>query len=134
MKFKLNTQIDYWEATAELFDRELCIRLESDHAEDEREEVALRAIKKITTNWKRLQKVIADSLHKIYNEAWAEPDEGLPRLTRREFLEHLELRTADVYHDHSLSLHFSVGDLFAGHSIDVFWTEDDAICKASLVG
>lgn len=134
MKFTHNAKIDYWESTAELFDRTVSIRLDTDYPEDERESVAQHGIEKVTKQWKKLQKVVADSLHKTYNQAWADPDAGLPRVSRKEFLATIKLRTVDVYEDGSLSLYFDDGGLFAGHAIDLFWTDDDKICKATLAG
>lgn len=134
MKFTHNTKINYWETNLELVGKSVALRLDTGHLETDRESVALSAAERITVQWKRLQKEIADSLHKKYNDVWSDPDDGLPRLTRKDFLDTLELRTVDVHDDNSLSLYFSDGGLFAGHTVNLFWTEDDAICKASLAG
>ena len=134
MKFSYNEVVDYWEAPAMFQGREVNLRIDRCHPESEHHAIANEAIARMLEHWPRIHKNIADSLHKTYNEAWSDPEEGMPELTRDSFLKRILLRTIDIGDECALSLYFSDDDLFGGHGIYVFWDSDDTMYGASLVG
>jgi hypothetical protein len=79
---------------------------------------------------------IADDLLETYNEAWADddPEEGPPRLTRREFIARLKLEGISLHSDGSAGWIYDPGDLFAGHGISVWVSEDRVFGEAGVFG
>ena len=124
MDFTFNEQISYWESPAKVMDLDINLRIIEGYAESELEPIARKTIAKVEDGWAKIQKNIGDSLLDMYNETWCDPEEGLPQLSREDFLGKISLNWIDVMEDDSLSLYFNDADMFGGHVIDVFWTPE----------
>jgi len=97
--------------------------------------VAGAVIRKIESEWPTIQENLLRSLHGLYNDTWADPDEGFSPLSADEFLERIKLELVDVMDEEgALSLYFDDSDLFGGHTIDLFWTADGKMHDATLAG
>ena len=135
MDFSRNDNASRWECDATLFDRPVTLHLDYGYTEAELDEVGAEALARVQQQWARIQNNIADSLLETYNDEWSDPDDAkLPELSRQDFLKRIELHTIDVMEERALSLYFSDSDLFGGHIVDVFWTEDDVMHDATLLG
>ena len=133
MHFTFHKQSDYWEAPATVMGQGIKLRIIEVYSESELASIAHATIAKVEDNWDVIQKNISDSLLDMYNETWSAPEEGLPQLSRDEFLSRIGLSWIDVMEEDSLSLYFDDANLFGGHVIDVFWTPEK-IYDAAIAG
>lgn len=133
MEFSHNARTDVWESSADFRGTRISVQISSNHPSSERSRLVTDAIARTIAEWDRIQANITDSLHETYNDGWADPDEGLPELSRDAFLERITLQTIYVREEGAVSLYFDDSDLFAGHIVDVFWTEEK-MYEASLMG
>jgi hypothetical protein len=133
MTFSQNASGD-WETNATLAGHPITILVDSCFTPEERTSYALAAIAQIETYWEAIEQNLIDSLHKMYNESWAEPDDGFPELTATEFLAKLKLNLVTIMEEPDcLNLYFEDSDLFGGHSIELYWTKDK-MYDANIVG
>jgi hypothetical protein len=80
---------------------------------------------------------IANDLHKVYSEAWADADsqEGSPPCTRDEFIASLRLSAIDLHEAGTSIWLYDCGGLFCGHAVSLMIDTDRSfIGKASLFG
>ncbi len=97
--------------------------------------IAGAVIRKIESEWPTIRENLLRSLHGLYNDTWADPDQGFSPLPAEEFLERIKLELVDVMDEEgALSLYFDDSDLFGGHTIDLFWTADGRMYDATLAG
>ena len=69
----------------------ITILVDSCFSPEERVLYTPAAITRIETHWEVIEQNLIHSLHNMYNETWAEPDDGFPELTATEFLAKLKL-------------------------------------------
>lgn len=125
MEFTHKPKTNVWESTASFHGRSIEIRIAANYSDSERSDVVSAAMEKTLKNWESIQHNIADSLLETYNDGWADPDdEELPELSRNDFLERITLSTIYVMEENAISLYFDDSDLFAGHVVEIFWTEE----------
>ena len=124
MQFTYDKRIDYWVTPVTLKGQKIRLRIIRDYPENDLESIAEEILERIRENWKAIEKNICDSLHNLYNEGWAEPEAGSPRLSREQFLEKIRLSWIDVMEEESMSLIFTDSGLFGGHVVDLFWTPE----------
>ena len=112
----------------------ITILTDSCFSHEERTQYTSAAITRIETHWEVIEQNLIHSLHKMYNETWAEPDDGFPELTATEFLAKLKLNLITMMEEpNCLNLYFNDGDLFGGHSIELYWT-NEKMYDANIVG
>lgn len=133
MKFTYDDRISYWETHVKFQGDEITLRIDESYPEADLEQLGKQALEKVDSNWTLIRDHIANSLLDTYNEAWADPAEGFPELSREEFLEKIELESIELMDEGALTLYFSDSDLFGGHGVDLFWTEEK-MYKATLAG
>jgi len=133
VKFTYDDRISYWETHVKFQDCEITLRIDQSYPKAKLEQLGKQAIEKVDSNWALIQDNISNSLLDIYNEVWADPDEGFPELSREQFLEKIELETIELMDEGALTLYFSDSDLFGGHGVDLFWTEEK-MYKATMAG
>jgi hypothetical protein len=133
MEFTHDDRINYWQSEVKCQGHQIKLRIDSSSPEDELDQLAQHAIEKVESNWGNIQDNLANSLLETYNDDWADPDEGFPEFSRDEFLEKVVLETIELMDEGALTLYFSDSDLFGGHWIDLFWTEEK-MYDATLAG
>lgn len=90
------------------------------------------ALRRIEERWAEIEANLLRSLHKLYNRTWADPDQGFPELTEREFLAKITLNSITVSED-AVTLYFRDSDIFGGHSIELLFTSNE-MYEAQLIG
>ncbi len=81
------------------------------------------ALEVASQRWPEVEAALLKHPLKLYNESWASPAQGFPRLTAPQFLEKLSLASVAIGQA-CIVLYFADGDLFAGHSVSVTLPKD----------
>jgi hypothetical protein len=76
---------------------------------------------------------IADDLLHVYNNIWAE-DDSSGQLSRENFLKKIFPESLNLNSDGSGVWYYADGNLFAGHSIEIFIEVDRSFNEAHLAG
>jgi hypothetical protein len=123
MDFAQNTGSQQWEADAPFRGRTIRVRVDASYDAAARVALANAALKKAAAAWSEIERNLVRSLLTLYNDAWSDPDEGFPVMSEAEFLERITLGTIVVLDEpDAISLYFDDGDLFGGHTIDLYWS------------
>tara|TARA_R110002072_G_scaffold35833_1_gene105659 strand:+ start:114 stop:515 length:402 start_codon:yes stop_codon:yes gene_type:complete len=133
MKFSYNELLDRWETPASFGEKEFRLSVLSDYLEQDRVEVARRALAKLETGWGEVESKLVKTLLSVHNDSWAEPEEGFPELAAEEFLSKLVLTAVDVLEEEALSLYLSDSGIFGGHCVTGFW-DADGLHEPALAG
>ena len=133
MKFKLNKKTGYWLTEASFQGRGITITIDKCYPKDELSQRIRDVLKRVGESWDDIQNNIVDALLETHNDAWADPDEGFPELTREDFLSKVVLDQIQVMEEESITLYFLDSQIFGGHLIDVFWTTE-TMYPATLAG
>lgn len=133
MKFKLNRKTGYWLTEASFQGRGITIAVDKCYPKEELSQRTRDAFNRVRQSWGEIQNNIVDALLETHNEAWADPDEGFPELTREQFLSKVLLDQIKIMEEESITLYFLDSQIFGGHLIDVYWTPK-TMYPATLVG
>lgn len=76
---------------------------------------------------------IADELLDLYNDNWAPEDATVP-MTRAEFVDRIAPRSLGLLWDGKGDFYWDAEDMFAGHWIEVRFSEDRIISEVGLAG
>lgn len=139
--FTLDRTVDWFETRVDWLGDEICLSFDQDE-EDAMERAAgtariLMADQKI---WdRRIREHAADELLQSANE-WAEnsaedeTEEGGPTVSRKQFMERMELESIQTEEDGGFDFWFGDGDMFWGHSIHVTGNVEDGPDWAGIEG
>lgn len=135
MHFTRTSDRDDWTGKVLIRGTSVRMTIDSSHALSEHERLAQEAISRIEKAWPEIEANLLRSLHVLYNNTWAEPEEGFDPLPADEFLKRLVVDTVWVMDEEpALSLYFDDSGLFGGHTIDLFWNSDGKMYDATLAG
>lgn len=124
-----------WEVTLGFRESDITLSVDTSYPEARVAELGAGALERVHAAWPRIEKKLLAKLHRLYNDVWAAPEAGLGRRTAKAFLAAIRLRTILVMDaEPALSLYFDAGELFAGHSIEIFWPTPDDIRDGELAG
>jgi hypothetical protein len=82
------------------------------------QQAAKSALEAIEQRWPEIDGALQGHPLKLYNESWANPTQDFPALAASQFLERL-LLTSVAIGQGAITLNFSDGNLFAGHTVAV---------------
>ena len=135
MNFRLDEPIGFWVTDAAFRGKPITLRLTEHLEEKNLPDAAKEALAEVESRWGAIERNLADSLLATYNETWSDPEEGLPVLSREEFLRKIVLEVVDMGVDEgkTFTLYFGDSGLFAGHGVQIFW-DPEKMYPATLVG
>jgi len=133
MAFAYNLELQRWEAHVEFQGEPISVALDESLPESELDLIAAGLLGKISGAWPQIEGNIADSLHSTYNDSWADPAQGAPRMNRTEFLARMKFEALEVDNHKSMTLYFSESGLFSGHWIEIFWNANGRMYPANLM-
>lgn len=133
MAFAYNLELQRWEAHVEFRGETISVAMDESFPETELEVIAANLLTRISGAWPQIEGNIADSLHSTYNDSWADPAQGAPRMNRAEFLARTKFEALEVDDVKSLTLYFSESGLFSGHWIEIFWNANGRMYPANLM-
>lgn len=132
--FSFSEECERWEAEVVSGDDQISLSVEQGPTQGELPEIVQQNLKKIESGWDEIQRNIIDNLLELYNDEWSDPEGELPTATANEFLDELYLESIGIT-EGSIDLYFGDNELFAGHSIELFWDlENDRMYEAALAG
>jgi hypothetical protein len=135
MGFERNSPDRPWEASVVIRDASVSMTIYDACPSSEVEALARSVIAKIEAAWPTIRANLLGTVHPLYNDTWADPDQGFGPLSADDLLQRITLDLIDVMDEEgALSLYFDDDDLFGGHTIDLFWTADGKMHDATLVG
>jgi hypothetical protein len=136
LNFRLDARIGHWVTDASFRGKPVRLQLTEHLPEESLPNAAEKVLAEVESRWESIERNLADSLLETYTKAWADPEEGLPVLTREEFLRKIVLTTVQVDVDdqgESITLYFHDSNLFAGHGVHLFW-DSRKMHPADLIG
>ena len=102
-----------------------------------KEKILDDAISYVENHSKEIEKNITNSLWNKYNEGWTDPEEGILKLSRKEFISNFVLNAINYEVEDEFNgvfyLYYLDSGIFDGHSIEVF-IENDGEISSELVG
>jgi hypothetical protein len=135
MKFGRESADRPWEADVLIRSAQVRMSIYDACPSSEHEALARAVIAKIETAWPSIRANLLRTVHPLYNDTWADPALGFGPLSAEDFLQRITLAQVDVMDEEgALSLYFDDGDLFGGHTIDLFWTADGKMYDSTLAG
>jgi hypothetical protein len=145
-ELRWDEQVQWWEAQVELIPGvtiALCLSAENECgdyvAPEELFAAGLKYLPWARAAEPQCRQQIADDLLDCYNDAWAntdpeDPDNGPGPVTRDEFIALIRPSAVHLNTDGSGVWYYDDGDLFAGHAIEVWVSEDRVFLGAHLAG
>lgn len=133
MAFAYNLELQRWEGDVEFQGETISVALDESFPETELETISASLLDRIAGAWPQIKGNIADSLHATYNDSWADPAQGSPKMSRTDFLARTRFESLEVDDTRSLTLYFSESGLFAGHWIEIFWNANGRMYPANLM-
>jgi hypothetical protein len=135
MRFHRTSADRAWESDIVIRCAPVSMLIYGDCPDSQLEALAHAVVVKIETEWPNIRANLLRTVHPLYNDTWADPAQGFGPLSPDDFLQRITLEVVDVMDEEgALSLYFGDGDLFGGHTIDLFWTADGKMHDATLVG
>jgi len=138
MDFTYEKILNAWKCKSRFLDKEVEFRLMGiDIRPDLTREKALEIIlHRIKNGQDRIEDQIG-SFSEAYNQEWAEPEEGFPKLSKEEFINKMLLyavnyEVVDASND-AITLYYSDSGFLGGHSFEVTWLSNDEMWS-NLVG
>ena len=135
MGFERSSADRPWEARVVIRDAPASMTIYDACPSSEVEALARSVVAKIEDAWPNIRANLLRTVHPLYNDTWADPDQGFEPLSTEDFLQRIRLDLVDVMDEEgALSLYFDDAGLFGGHTVDLFWTADGKMHDATLVG
>ena len=137
-KFELDRSMSWFEAEIECCGYTFTAFLETDEENgekaDDAREVFLKTLNGFEEFDKKMKDYAARNLLDSANE-WLESKEGEHELiTEEKFIEAMEISEMTVSPDGSMTMYYSDGDMFWGHSIEISVDEDGTISDVGIAG
>ena len=137
-KFELDRSMSWFEAEIECCGYTFTVFLETDEENgekaDDAREVFLKTLNGFEEFDKKMKDYAARNLLDSANE-WLESKEGEHELiTEEKFIEAMEISEMTVSPDGSMTMYYSDGDMFWGHSIEISVDEDGTISDVGIAG
>lgn len=133
-KLTFNRDLDWWETKVTLQDElsiDLCISVDRPELTSQELDRAVEFLDWARKNESDCREWIADGLLDIYNDHWAEEEDCLDRSG---FIERIMPQSLILNEDGSGIWYYNDGDLFAGHTIELFIEVDKSLSEVSVAG
>ena len=118
MTLSENLNVGGWTGFTEYRDRRIDLDIDADLWEVDPKEAVHSALDSLDLRWLEIEKALVEASLKLYNENWADPSHGFPRLRPQQFIERLSLTSVSIGQG-SITIYFADGNLFAGHTVSV---------------
>ena len=132
MTLSENSKHGGWAGRTTFRGREVELDIDAEMWEIGPQKAAESALEVAGQRWPEIERALLGHPLKLYNESWADPSQGLPILAAPALLEKLSLASIAIG-QRCITLYFTDGDLFAGHTVSVTLPEDQEP-KAMLGG
>ncbi len=132
MTLSENPSLGGWTGQAVCRGRPVEVNIDADMWEVGPQEAARSGLETIERRWLQIENALVGAPLNLYNGSWADASQGLARLTAPQFLEKLKLASVSIGQG-SITLYFTDGNLFAGHTVSVILLGDQE-ARAILEG
>jgi hypothetical protein len=135
MHFTQHQETEDWCTDVDIQGTPVHLVIDKVHPSSAHERLAVSSMTRVSESQGVMRDNLLRSLHSLYNDTWADPDQGFPAMEEGEFLKRITLKEIKVLDEEgALSLFFEDGDLFGGHMIEIFWPSEGKMYAATLVG
>jgi hypothetical protein len=135
MHFIQHPETKNWRTEVDIHGTSVRLVTDKVHPPSVHERLAIAAIERVSNSQTLIRENLLRSFHSLYNDTWADPDQGFPPLEAGEFLKRITPKAIKVLDEEdALSLLFDDGDLFGEHMIEIFWPTQEKMYDATLVG